>query len=42
MAILDIFQNDLIQMNLEEINDFFESLNSANNSSKYDVEYIIE
>ena len=33
---------DLLSMNLEEINDFFESLNSSNNSSKYDIEFIIE
>lgn len=41
MAILDIFKKDLLKMDLEEINDFLESLNSPD-SNNYDIEFIIE
>lgn len=40
MAILEIFKNDLMKMDLEQLNDFFESL-ASNESSEYNVEYII-
>lgn len=41
MAILDIFKKDLLKMDLEEINNFLEGLNSSD-SNNYDIEFIIE
>ena len=41
MAILDIFKKDLLKMDLEEINNFLEGVNSSD-SNNYDSEFIIE